>query len=145
MAAQRQAFATVLSYDGLAAWLPSNPADNAMRDVFNRHQQSDKGFGPAAGPGATDAIAAAFTQYGYRIVRGRSPWVVTAEHAELRRQVDAGWAAAVLETGLVPQSTVADWLAGREAAGAAAVTLVGHEDILCLPPDWRPDGPAARG
>lgn len=134
LAAARQIFATVLTYDGIAAWLPSSPLDTAMRDAFNAHQHGDKGFGPAAGPDATDAIAAAFSRHGYRIVRGRSPWVLDHGDAALRDQLDAGWAAAVAETGRVAQPDIDRWLAGRRAAGRDAVTICGHEDILCLPP-----------
>ena len=134
VAANGQIFSTVLSYDGIASWLPADALDNAMRDAFNAHQHGDKGFGPAAGPGATNAIAAAFARHGYRIVRGKSPWVLDHRQAELRDQLDTGWAAAVAETGKVPQVDIDAWLARRRAAGHAAVTIVGHEDILCLPP-----------
>jgi SAM-dependent methyltransferase len=134
LASRRQIFATVLSYDGIAAWLPGDPLDHAMREAFNAHQRTDKGFGPAAGPDATDAIADAFERHGYRIVRGRSPWVLDQTHARLRGELDAGWAAAVAETGWVAPADIEGWLARRRAAGPAAVTIVGHEDIVCLPP-----------
>lgn len=134
VAANGQIFATVLSYDGIAAWLPGDPLDAAMRDAFNRHQHGDKGFGPAAGPDATAAIATAFAGHGYTIVRGKSPWVLDQSQAQLRDDLDAGWAAAVAETGRVAKADCDGWLARRRTAGAAAVTIVGHEDILCLPP-----------
>src|SRR5262245_39612064 len=37
VASAQQVFYTVLTYDGLAAWLPEHPADAAMRDAFNQH------------------------------------------------------------------------------------------------------------
>lgn len=134
VAANRQAFATVLTYDGIAAFLPPHPADGAMRDVFNAHQRGDKGFGPAAGPDATAALARAFARHGYRILRGKSPWVLDGTFDHLRRELDRGWAGAVLETGRIPKDTVDAWLAHRDHA-ADAVTIVGHEDILALPPE----------
>lgn len=134
VAGNRQIFATVLTYDGIAAWLPAHPADNDMRSAFNRHQQGDKGFGAAAGPAATDALAAAFERRGYRIVRGRSPWVLDASYGALRAELDTGWAGAVRETGLVEGSLIDSWLAAR-LKSSDAVTIVGHEDILALPPD----------
>jgi SAM-dependent methyltransferase len=133
VAANRQAFFTVLTYDGLASWQPEHPADQAMRDAFNQHQQTDKGFGAAAGPMATAALVAAFQRHGYRIIRGKSPWVVDSAHAELRRQLDAGFASAVTETGKVAAETVQSWHAHRQAA-TDAVTIIGHEDLLALPP-----------
>ncbi|MCL4767584.1 MAG: methyltransferase domain-containing protein [Hyphomicrobiaceae bacterium] len=133
VAAAGAAFYTVLSYDGIAAFLPEHPADPAMRETFNRHQQTDKGFGPAAGPDATEALAAAFALHGYAIRRGRSPWILDSSHSALRRELERGWAAAVRETGLIPSSTIDGWMAHRTAA-AGAVTIVGHEDLLALPP-----------
>jgi hypothetical protein len=131
--ARGQVFYTVLTYDGIAAWLPEHPADPAMRNAFNRHQRSDKGFGPAEGPGATARLAAAFVRRGYRVVRGKSPWVLDGSLPELRRKADRGWAGAVRETGLVPSATIDDWLA-RRLRPVEAVTIVGHEDLLALPP-----------
>jgi hypothetical protein len=133
VAARRQIFVTVLTYDGIAAWLPPHPADEAMRLAFNDHQRRDKGLGPAEGPGATATLANAFAARGYRIVRARSPWVVDGEFAALRHSLDAGIAGAVRETGLVAAPTVDDWLANRERA-ADAVSIIGHEDMLALPP-----------
>jgi SAM-dependent methyltransferase len=133
VAANKQAFFTVLTYDGLASWLPEHPADQAMREAFNQHQQTDKGFGAAAGAGATNALVGAFERHGYRVVRGRSPWIVDAAHRELRQQLDAGFAGAVSETGKVPSEMVQAWLAQRTAS-PDAVTIIGHEDLLALPP-----------
>lgn len=132
VSASRQVFYTVLTYDGIASFLPEHPLDRAMREAFNRHQQTDKGFGPAAGPSATEALAQAFTSRGYRVVRGKSPWVLDKTCERLRRELDQGWANAVRETGAIPVREVESWIAHRLAA-ADAVTIVGHEDLLALP------------
>lgn len=132
VAANRQCFCTVLTYDGIAAFLPEHPLDSVMRRAFNAHQQTDKGFGPAQGPHATDAIARAFTARGYKVKRGRSPWVLDATYAHLRRELDQGWANAVRETGQVPDREIEGWIAHRLAA-QDAVTIVGHEDLLATP------------
>lgn len=133
VAANRQIFSTVLTYDGIAAFLPEHPLDQAMRLAFNAHQQTDKGFGPAAGPEATEALVAAFARHGYRIMRGKSPWVLDRTFEQLRRELDQGWAGAVRETGRVPARDIDRWIAHRLAADGA-VTLIGHEDLLALPP-----------
>lgn len=125
------AFYTVLTYDGIADFLPEHPADPAMREAFNHHQRKDKGLGPAAGPAATDALTAAFQRHGYAIRRGKSPWVLDRSQADLRRELEHGWAAAVVETDRVPASTVEAWLAHRGEAGE--VTIIGHEDLLAFP------------
>lgn len=129
---RRQIFYTVLTYDGIAAWLPGHAADADLRNAFNAHQRGDKGFGPAAGPGATDALAAAFQARGYTVYRGHSPWVLDDRHARLRDDLDAGFAGAVAETGKVEPAVLADWLAARKAA-TGAVTIIGHEDLLAVP------------
>ena len=131
--AQRRAiFYTVLTYDGIAAFLPEHPSDRDMREAFNQHQQTDKGFGPAAGPHATGALAKAFAKHGYHIVRGKSPWVLDAACAKLRYEVDAGWANAAVETGRISEAEAYAWLTHRREA-RDAVTIVGHEDLLALP------------
>lgn len=127
-----QAFFTVLTYDGIAAWLPEHPADRAMRDAFNAHQRGDKGLGPAAGPAATDALDEAFAGHGYRVSRGKSPWVLDRRFLNLRRELDRGYAGAVRETGRVAAADLDSWLAGR-LANDDAVTIIGHEDLLALP------------
>jgi SAM-dependent methyltransferase len=131
VAANRQLFAAILTYDGVAAWIPASALDERMRAAFNRHQLGDKGFGPAAGPRAASLLAQAFAKRGYRIIRGKSPWILDASHASLRAALDRGWAAAVRETGLVPESDIAEWLALRERP--EAVTIAGHEDLVALP------------
>ena len=132
IAEARATFYTVLTYDGGATWLPSHSRDALMRAAFNRHQRSDKGFGPAAGPDATAALAAAFQAAGYRVTRGKSPWVLAGEHGELRRAVDDGWAGAVRETGELSERDVDEWVAHRHRSDNA-VTIVGHEDLLAFP------------
>lgn len=132
IAARRQTFFTVLTYDGIASWLPEHPADAAMRAAFNAHQRGDKGFGPALGPAATDAMAKAFARHGYHVTRGKSPWVLDHWHSSLRRELDQGFAGAVRETGRVPSADIDSWLSKRHA-NDDAVTIIGHEDLLAVP------------
>jgi hypothetical protein len=127
-----QTFFTVLTYDGHAQWSPPHPANAAMRDAFNAHQKTDKGFGTAAGPGGTSALAKAFYARGYRVLRGTSPWVVDGRYGALRQELDAGFANAVRETGKVAAGDIDSWLAHRRA-GADRVSIIGHEDLLAIP------------
>ena len=126
-------FSTTLIYDGIAAWLPQHPLDSQLRDAFNAHQRTDKGFGAAAGPDASDILAAAFKKHHYKVLRGASPWVLTSQFAELRGQTDAGWLAAAKETDDICKHDLEDWSRFREAQ-SSKVTIVGHQDILALPP-----------
>ncbi|MGI9410299.1 MAG: hypothetical protein ACR2OV_09525 [Hyphomicrobiaceae bacterium] len=127
------AFYTTLIYDGIAAWIPAHPLDTQMRHAFNAHQKTDKGFGAAAGPDAACALTEAFASHGYTVTRGKSPWILCSDVGRLRRETDRGWAGAAAETGSLAAEDIDGWLEHRLNA-ASAVTIVGHEDVLALPP-----------
>jgi hypothetical protein len=99
-----------------------------MAAAFRSHQAGDKGFGPAAGPLAPVLLAAAFDEAGYAVSEGDSGWRLDAGNGALLDTLATGFAAAVRETRLVPESKVADWLTVRRTGA-----LVGHTDILALP------------
>ena len=71
----------------------------------------DKGFGAAAGPMAPALLAAAFDAAGDWVNDGDSGWRLEAADEALIAELAAGFAAAVRETGLVPDAKVADWMA----------------------------------
>jgi len=120
---------TVLTYDGRESWEPAHPDDQRMLAAFHYHQRNDKGFGPAAGPEATEALAQAFRKAGTAVTVGESPWLLGADHPDLVRELAAGIAAAVAETGHVSPEAIASWL---EAKRGASVTI-GHQDLWARP------------
>ncbi|KAF0137259.1 MAG: hypothetical protein FD152_596 [Xanthobacteraceae bacterium] len=122
-------FYTVLTYDGTERWEPPLPADGAMLAAFHAHQGTDKGFGPAAGPRATDLMASAFAAAGYAVERAPSPWRLGADFAVLARELVTGFAAAVRETGRVSEVVIDAWLAARLSGVACEV---GHEDLFAV-------------
>jgi SAM-dependent methyltransferase len=128
--ARRLPLYTVLTYDGTERWDPPHASDAAMLAAFHAHQGTDKGFGPAAGPRATDLMAAAFAGSGYDVQRAPSPWRLGADFAVLSRDLVTGFAAAVRETGRVPAAEIDAWLAARLAGVACEV---GHEDLFAVP------------
>jgi SAM-dependent methyltransferase len=128
-ARSRASFYTVLTYNGVQRWTPKHEADAAMAAAFRRHQAGDKGFGAAAGPMAPGLLAAAFDAAGYWVSDGDSGWRLEAGDEALIAELAQGFAAAVSETGLVPDAKVADWLAVSRTGA-----LVGHTDTLALPP-----------
>ncbi|MGF1649428.1 MAG: hypothetical protein ACFCUN_03160 [Hyphomicrobiaceae bacterium] len=127
------AFYTILTYDGLAAWIPEHPADSEMRRLFNEHQRRDKGLGPALGPAASVALVAAFRARGYRVFAGPSPWIVDDAHPDMGRMLNDGWARAVAETGEMDGALLDAWRDLRSREGTT--TIVGHRDVLALPPE----------
>ncbi|MDP2357990.1 MAG: class I SAM-dependent methyltransferase [Beijerinckiaceae bacterium] len=120
---------TTLTYNGVEQWSPRHAADGAMREAFHAHQHSDKGFGPAAGPDAADALARSLTRQGYRVARASSPWLLTSIDARLIDELARGAANAVRETGLVAEADVGSWLAARAQATGCEV---GHTDIFAV-------------
>lgn len=130
MAKRKLPLYTVLTYDGREEWQPAHGSDAAILQAFNAHQKTDKGFGPAAGPNATAVMMAAFKAKGYITRTGESPWLVTANDRALGQQLTAGIAAAVRETGRVPEDRINRWLSAKAMAGRG---MVGHLDLWARP------------
>jgi SAM-dependent methyltransferase len=138
-AREREAAVLVaLSYDGRMDAQPAHVADATVRAAFNAHQRRDKGFGPALGPAAGDAVAAVLTSRGYAVRRGRSDWRLDASvagDAALLAPLLDGIAHAACEQTPGDAAAIADWLARRQAQRAAGTLrmTVGHDDTLGLP------------
>ena len=131
--AARAAISVALTYDGRTTLTPTEPEDPDVLELFNRHQLGDKGFGPALGPRAAAAAAAAFAANGYELRTAASDWVIgTAEHAMQLALLD-GWLGAALEIAPARRDALAAWhgrrrkhvLAGRSALRVGHVDLVG--------------------
>ena len=133
LAWRRMAFYTVLTYDGDQRWTPEHETDSAMTEAFNAHQRRDKGFGPAAGPDAPDALGDAFTKLGYAVQEGDSAWRLGPGEERLIGELQAGFVQAVRETGAVESAAVSAWAQIGPRTGA----VVGHADTLALPPVTR--------
>ncbi len=119
-----------LTYTGKQSWRPHHPADAAVLAAFHKHQSSDKGFGPAAGPQAAPALIRALTDLGYSVSTGASPWRLCGDNALLLAALVNGISEAVSETGLVPETIIADWRAERIKA---AQCEIGHIDLFAVP------------
>ncbi|TNC07794.1 methyltransferase domain-containing protein [Methylobacterium terricola] len=131
VAGRGAAFYTALTYDGQESWHPPDPDDGAIHAAFLHHQAGDKGFGPAAGPGATAVLDAAFRRHGYTVETAASPWRLGPDEAALVHELAEGTARAAAETGPVSKAEAAAWGACRQAPGTAAV--IGHRDLLAVP------------
>ena len=129
IARRKAVFYTVLTYDGDQRWTPEHEADAALLDAFNAHQHGDKGFGPAAGPDAPDALSEAFTAAGYAVHEGDSAWRLGVGEEALIAELASGFANAARETGEVDAALIGAW-SNVTRSGA----MVGHADTLALPP-----------
>jgi hypothetical protein len=112
-------------------WSQPDASDGEIVAAFNRHQRNDKGFGPALGPEAADAAPRVFADLGYVVEVADSPWKLGAEQAALQLEFLEGVAQAAAEAG----ARDADgWLTRRKALIGQSLCLIGHRDLLALPP-----------
>lgn len=121
---------TVLTYNGQEIWSPAAPTDAAMLKAFHAHQQTDKGFGAAAGPTAAGILEKLLGARGFAVSTADSPWKLGPSDQLLIEQLATGSAAAVMETGLVPAEDVNAWKQSRVKAQRCEI---GHTDLYARP------------
>jgi len=124
-----------LTYDGRIEFDERDADDDAVTALVNRHQRTDKGFGPALGPTAADHAVDAFTKLGYRVERARSDWHVDENHRALRDALITDWVSAACATAPDRTRTVEQWAQRRlRTAATRSRIVVGHADVLARPP-----------
>jgi hypothetical protein len=127
-----------LNYDGRVALTPPSRHDEAVIAAVNRHQATDKGFGPALGPAAARAapeqLRGLTHGLGFAVIEGASDWRFGAGDGDIQMAMLAGWAEAAGEIGVAPP-VLAEWLAERRAHVAAgrSTMRVGHVDFFACP------------
>lgn len=133
IAARNLPFYAALSVDGRIAFDPSDPADETVIAAFNRHQRTDKGFGPALGPDAVPAATALFSRIGYRVMQGPSDWVFGPADG-LQTDLVAGLGAAATEMG-ANRAYIGEWAERRTGLIEArrSSLRVGHVDLFARP------------
>ena len=124
-------FYTVLTYSGVEHWTPPHDADAGVLRAFHAHQTTDKGFGVAAGPGATALLRDRLAGRGFVVEQAPSPWILGAQDRPLMQALCTGSAGAVSETGMVPPAELSAWLAAHLQATRCEI---GHWDLLAVPP-----------
>jgi hypothetical protein len=134
-AARKLPVYAALTFDGSATLEPSHPLDEVILAGVNRHQRTDKGFGPALGPTAAATAIKRFSQTGYEIVQGSSDWSLEPSDRDIQLEVLTGWAGAAREIGAVSLADGVSWLTRRRelvAAGRSRIR-VGHVDFFTAP------------
>lgn len=123
-----------LTYDGRMAFEPALDDDALVLELVNRHQRSDKGFGPAMGPLATDRVRAMLVDRDYRLAHRPSDWRIDPDEADLQTELIRGLAvaAAAIEPDSRPRLTA--WRRRRLALVGRSTSrvTVGHQDVLGL-------------
>ena len=131
LAAARRPLYAALSYDGATRFTPAHPSDLAVVAAFNRHQQTDKGLGPALGPEAAETLTRRLQGQECETVVGASPWRLGWRETELTSELVAGMARAVAELP-DPPAGLDGWLAFRTEFAGVRVE-VGHLDLYARP------------
>jgi hypothetical protein len=121
---------TVLTYNGQEVWSPPQPTDAAMLNAFHAHQQTDKGFGVAAGPTAAGVMEKLLKARGFAVSSAQSPWKLNASDRNLIEQLAIGSAGAVLETKRVSVEEISAW---KQSRSVAQTCEIGHTDLYARP------------
>jgi SAM-dependent methyltransferase len=131
----RAAVFIVLSYDGSIAWEPALAGDERIRVLVNRHQRTDKGFGPALGPDAAPVMAAMLERLGYQVELGLSPWRLEPEQAAMQTALLKGWIKAAKQLDPEANGWLEDWSVHRRCLieRGNSWLYVGHWDLFA----WR--------
>jgi hypothetical protein len=127
-------FYAALSYDGAIALSPECRHDAEVIAAVNRHQRTDKGFGPALGPDAARTAPERLRAAGFTVVEGLSDWHFGVDDRAIQMEMIAGWAGAARDIGVDP-AILGPWLVDRGdfiAAGRSQMR-VGHIDFFATP------------
>lgn len=134
LVAQRTALYAALNYDGATTWTPGHPFDAAVLAAFNLDQRRDKGFGPALGPDAVACMQSALERAGFSVRLASSPWRLGAGDQTLIAELVRGIASAVADGYGLDAARLQDWQEFRLAHATDGGCMVGHLDLLALPP-----------
>jgi hypothetical protein len=128
---ERSAVLFALSYDGRTRCSPEEPEDELVRNLVNRHQRADKGFGQALGPDAAARATELLENLGYAVIRDRSDWVLDNQSMLLQQQLIDGWASAATAVAPEEHGVIERWRARRldHVTQGRSGVVVGHEDL----------------
>jgi hypothetical protein len=135
VAARKLPLYAAINYDGRSVCEPADRFDDAILTAVNRHQLTDKGFGPSLGPAAAGDAIAQLRRLDYAVTQGKSDWVLDPRDVEMQIEIVSGWAAAARELDELSLPDIADWLARRRElidAGRSSIR-VGHVDFFAQP------------
>jgi SAM-dependent methyltransferase len=134
LASRQIPFYAALSYDGAMAWDPADHSDATITAAFNRHQRGNKGFGSALGPDASAVSSERLAAAGFATRLASSPWDLSPDASDLQANLLTGIAAAAAEAGA---GEAEGWAIRRRGLLSRTRMIVGHTDLLALPPGFR--------
>ncbi|NTJ43924.1 class I SAM-dependent methyltransferase [Agrobacterium larrymoorei] len=135
LARNGNALYAALNYNGTMEWTISHPLDEEVVKDFNQHQVSNKGFGPALGPKATDYLVETCKANGFECFTGDSPWRMDGGTRELQSAFLNGLRTPLKEVGRLSDKDFEGWLDFRlsHIGVESSICTVGHTDLLSLP------------
>lgn len=132
----RRPFFATLNVDGQRLWSPAHRDDDWIESIFQRHQLSDKGFGPSLGIGAAAVVLVAFEKKGFKVNIQSSDWLVDALHSEkLLAQLLMDAMEVSIEAKPNEAPRIQEWYRARQSQieRRELCYTVGHLDLLALP------------
>jgi len=122
-----------LTVDGGVTLDPPDPGDSRLGTAFDAHQRRGGRLGPRAG----EVGAGLFRARGWRVVEAPTPWELSSgDEPALVEAWSQGWAGAAVEHDPDLGADADGWLARRrEQASTGLGVVVGHVDLLALPPE----------
>ena len=120
-----------LNYDGRICNDPADPMDERLRELVNRHQCTEKGFGPALGPASASAVEQLFSGLGYSVQLQPSDWHIGARQASLQKMLVHGWLDAAVEMAPEEARQLQAWRRrrGMQIENTGLQISVGHVDV----------------
>ena len=118
---------TVLTYDGNEKWNPPELIDADILKAFHQHQRTDKGFGSALGPTASECLQSLLRDQQFTTVCAPSPWILNHQDSALIQQLSIGTAEAVREMATLAVTAVNQWEQSRMHASRCEI---GHIDVF---------------
>lgn len=121
----------VLSVDGGIAWSPRDADDLPVTEAVNRHQRTDKGFGPALGARAVEVLHRLLVAADGHVLVSPSDWILGNADRELQLALLGGY----VEVAATTLDGIDAWAARRcrLVAGGQSRLTIGHRDLLFLP------------
>lgn len=128
-------FYAALTYDGRMRWRPGDIFDQRIKQIFDNHQHTDKGFGPALGPDAPSTLATILSDGTGTLQSARSDWTFEQSDRAIQVELLQGYANAALELAPAERKEIADWHRQRTTRldNGQSRHIVGHVDQLWIP------------
>jgi SAM-dependent methyltransferase len=135
IAARKLPLYAALTVDGRVEMNPSDSRDAAVIAAAGIFHRRDQGFGPALGPDAAVRVLTRLKTIGYAVTHDTADWEFGPQDQEIEIQTMESWAGAARETGRLPPSEIATWLARRrqDAAAGRLAMRIGHVDVFATP------------